>query len=339
MARSDNQPPATTCAILQAAQLKANYPSAKLIAIGIGTDTDNAVINKSYNTYLDASYATGTMDLNAIFADISREITDATTAGGQTLTDPMSSFVTLDTTTDIQSNSATPAEGEVTVGTDSNSTIAWDLSKAASTTNTETANGVTTTTKTYTLTYRITVNQNDAFYNAIKASGSVPTNGTTVLPYSINNNGTTTSGTLTFDVPTVTCTLPKHDVTYSWGAEVPASETKPDGITDVEYGTTYTVDTKYTNGYTVNHEDAYGNVDGTWTFSGWNLIGNVVTTAVRRWATADVDTDSAAGHYADVARCQAHSVTYSWGTTPSNVYDSTGTAVSHRRFRLRAVQM
>jgi hypothetical protein len=42
---SDNQPPATTCAILQAAQLKTNYPSAKLIAIGIGTDTDNAVIN------------------------------------------------------------------------------------------------------------------------------------------------------------------------------------------------------------------------------------------------------------------------------------------------------
>ena len=63
-------------------------------------------------------------------------------------------------------------------------------------------------------------------------------------------------------------------VSYNWtGApDGEYAQTLPASATVVN-GATYTVDTVYTAGTTINKLDAYGNIIGTWTFSGWDKNG------------------------------------------------------------------
>ena len=175
-------------AIAQTTQLKTNHPSAELVAIGFGTSEDNKVVSKTSNTSLDQSYTTGTVDFDAILSDISSEITDAVGATGTVVTDPMSDYVTFGK---IQSGIG---------GTFENGTLSWDLSQANKT---ESKDGDYTVT-TYTLTYRVKVNRTAEFYDAVKKNGSVPTNGTTTLPYKLGDS----EGTLEFIVPTVKSEMP-----------------------------------------------------------------------------------------------------------------------------------
>ena len=67
----------------------------------------------------------------------------------------------------------------------------------------------------------------------------------------------------------------KHQVKYEW-SNAPASETLPDPITDLVKGQGYTIDSKYTKGYVVNTYDAYGNINGEYTFNGWTDPNNGV---------------------------------------------------------------
>jgi hypothetical protein len=211
----DNTAPSTTCAIKQAAALKANHSAAKLIAVGIGTETNNRVINKTYNTNLDSAYSTGTLNISQILADISQEIIANADSSAATVTDPMSGYVTFNS---VQTTGT--ATGEVTAPTaDNTQTLSWDLSKATPVTTTSTVGGKTVYTKVYTLTYRITVDRTETFYAAVVAAGKtdgtdvgVPTNNATTLPYSLNG----TTGTLDFNVPRVTSALPTLQYTIHY---------------------------------------------------------------------------------------------------------------------------
>jgi uncharacterized repeat protein (TIGR02543 family) len=60
-----------------------------------------------------------------------------------------------------------------------------------------------------------------------------------------------------------------YSVSYDWGTDAPDGVTLPASVSLVSGGS-YTVDTTYTQGYTVNVTDADGKITGTWTFSGWN---------------------------------------------------------------------
>ena len=61
----------------------------------------------------------------------------------------------------------------------------------------------------------------------------------------------------------------KYSVTYTW-ADAPTSETLPVDNNSYVKGQSYTVDSTYTSGTVVNTYDGYGNVNGKYTFSGWN---------------------------------------------------------------------
>ncbi len=72
-----------------------------------------------------------------------------------------------------------------------------------------------------------------------------------------------------------TVEVAKHQVKYEW-SNAPTSETLPDPITDLVKGQGYTIDSKYTKGYVVNTYDAYGNINGEYTFNGWTDPNNGV---------------------------------------------------------------
>jgi cytochrome oxidase Cu insertion factor (SCO1/SenC/PrrC family) len=146
-----------------------------------------------------------------------------------------------------------------------------------------------------------------------------PNNGT------MDNDGVTITGSWTHaDVDVAT-----HSVTYNWGTTpsnvydstgTAVTLTLPTDSGTYVNGAHYTVDTTYDASTVVYTHDTYGNVNGTYTFSGWTdpnngTMDNDGVTITGSWTHADVDVAT-------------HSVTYNWGTTPSNVYDSTGTAVT-----------
>lgn len=204
----DGDPNANQVAILQAQALKANHTSAKLIAVGIGTNTENAVINSNSNTALDASYTTGTLSISAVFEDISQDITNEVAANGTVVTDPMSAYV------DLKEIRSSIQDGEVE---DENNTISWNLGKAQpKSQSTVDQNGKQVTTTVYQLTYRVTVKRDIGFYTAVHESTledkGVPTNGETSMPYTLG----TKSGTLIFDVPRVTSEMPVVPYTVSY---------------------------------------------------------------------------------------------------------------------------
>ena len=69
----------------------------------------------------------------------------------------------------------------------------------------------------------------------------------------------------------------KHKVTYDWTGNVPEGKELPKEITDLVKGQPYDVDSNYTSDTVVEVKDAYGNVNGGYTFSGWKLNDEVVT--------------------------------------------------------------
>ncbi len=103
-----------------------------------------------------------------------------------------------------------------------------------------------------------------------------------------------------------------HKVTYEWtGDNIPEDEELPAAITGLVNGQSYTVDSTYHAGYTVNSEDEYGNVNGTYTFSGWKL-NDAVVTGEQKMGDADV---TLIGEWTYEEQAVAtHKVTYDWGT-------------------------
>ena len=109
----------------------------------------------------------------------------------------------------------------------------------------------------------------------------------------------TITGTWTFTAQTVE----PNEVTYVWGdptfegvreGEVP---TLPADNGSYVPGQNYTVDKTYAAGASVNSYDAYGNVNGTWTFSGWKdpnngVMGNSDVTITGEWTYAEAEVDT-----------------------------------------------
>ena len=106
-----------------------------------------------------------------------------------------------------------------------------------------------------------------------------------------------------------TVEVAKHQVKYEW-SNAPTSETLPDPITDLVKGQGYTIDSKYTKGYVVNTYDAYGNINGEYTFNGWNdpndgVMGDNDVKVTGSWDYKDVE----------VAK---HQVEYEWSNAPAS---------------------
>jgi uncharacterized repeat protein (TIGR01451 family)/fibro-slime domain-containing protein/uncharacterized repeat protein (TIGR02543 family) len=103
--------------------------------------------------------------------------------------------------------------------------------------------------------------------------------------------------------------VPTHKVTYSWGGDAPTgdfAQTVPGGTAGLVNNQPYQVDGKYTKGYVVKGTDAWGNVTGTWTFSGWTdpnagTMGETDVTITGSWAYV-------------AQEVPAHKVAYSWAS-------------------------
>ena len=110
-------------------------------------------------------------------------------------------------------------------------------------------------------------------------------------------------------------------ITYEWSGEVPEGdyiqEMPVDGKS-YKNNEPYTVDTKYINGYTVPTYDEYGNVNGNYTFSGWDKQDGKMTedlTVSGTWEFVETD----------VAK---HNVSYTWKGLPEEaLYDEAGKVI------------
>ncbi len=68
----------------------------------------------------------------------------------------------------------------------------------------------------------------------------------------------------------------KYAVTYDWGTNAPEGVTLPSDSNEYKTGDKYRVDTTYSATSKVNTYDNLGNINGTWTFSGWTDPNNGV---------------------------------------------------------------
>ena len=102
-----------------------------------------------------------------------------------------------------------------------------------------------------------------------------------------------------------------HSITYSW-SNAPTGENEPVDNNVYVKGQSYTVDSKYTKDTQVTTKDAYNNVTGIYSFSGWDTangtMGNSDLTIEGSW------------NYNE-QQVATHQVIYNWGTNhiPPNV--------------------
>ena len=81
--------------------------------------------------------------------------------------------------------------------------------------------------------------------------------------------------------------LETYSVKYSWD-KAPAGETLPRTTSNLVPGDSYTVNAKYSVGYTVDDLDLQGQKIGFWTFSGWKL-NDVIVSGTQTIGNADVE--------------------------------------------------
>ena len=132
------------------------------------------------------------------------------------------------------------------------------------------------------------------------------TNASAVLDgYTVGKENPQPGSTTLSQSPTAPVTV--STVTYNWGTQdVPADVTLPTDSGAYIEGQSYTVDGQYTAGYTVDVKDAYGNVTGIYTFSGWTdrnngIMGDEDVVITGSWSYEDKEVST-------------HSVKYDWGT-------------------------
>ena len=112
-----------------------------------------------------------------------------------------------------------------------------------------------------------------------------------------------------------------HRIMYKWFNEPTGAyaQTLPTDSNKYKHNAPYAVDTKYTNGYTVSTYDKYGNVNGSYTFSGWNTTDGTITsdlTIQGTWTFASTTVER-------------HQVVYEWTGLPegATLYNAAGTEV------------
>ena len=112
--------------------------------------------------------------------------------------------------------------------------------------------------------------------------------------------------------------LKTYAVTYNWGTQnIPESvKNALPTATPVSHGGSYTVDTTYTSSTTVKADG------GTYTFSGWNLTGEITN------ITAPVSIIGSWSFKADVIP-GPHSVTYEWSGAPASAVIPGNDKVTH----------
>ena len=98
----------------------------------------------------------------------------------------------------------------------------------------------------------------------------------------------------------------KHGITYEWSGDVPETVTLPIDSNTYVKGQPYEVDKTFTAGKTINVTDTYGNIIGTYTFSGWNDPNN------GKMGDSDI---TITGHWTyEGQQVAIHKITYDWGT-------------------------
>ena len=105
-------------------------------------------------------------------------------------------------------------------------------------------------------------------------------------------------------------------ITYNWKGNVPSgkyAQTLPTDSKTYINGEQYTVDDKFKDGTTVETTDDFGNVNGVYTFHGWNhKTGETITSDLTIEGTWSFETKTV----------DAHNVTYHWEGLPGEqLYD------------------
>lgn len=85
-----------------------------------------------------------------------------------------------------------------------------------------------------------------------------------------------------------TFTYPAHRVIYTWSGDIPPGKALPSDSNSYVENQPYTVDSTYTAATVIETRDAYGNVSGRYTFSGWadpngGVMGNADVTIPGIW--------------------------------------------------------
>lgn len=120
----------------------------------------------------------------------------------------------------------------------------------------------------------------DATSVEITSGSSTKRTDSPAIYLSVASNGTlkfssTATGSYNTATKITLCNvIQKYTVKYDWGT-APASVTLPTGESDLAYGDSYTVDSKYTKGYEVEGTNAEGK-SGKWVFSGWDQTGTII---------------------------------------------------------------
>ena len=223
-------------------------------------------------------------ELNRAFSNISEEITSGLSSG---------------TVYDSLPKGVTPVKGF---------DEEWELKPDDADVDTSGA----TKTYTYTKTYTVTIDPTD---DAVAGKDYYPLNGPTTLTV---KDSTGQDVRIDFPIPAGKVTLQKYKVEYTW-TNAPEGVTLPTGTT-VTHSAPYTVDSTYSNSSTVEVKDAYGNVKGIYTFSGWNQTGEITITE---------DTIITGTWSYEEKTVPTHKVEYTWTNAPEGVTLPTGTTVTH----------
>lgn len=229
-------------------------------------------------------------DLAELFKGIAGSVTTPTSAG--IVTDPMGKFIQLN-------ESSVQGKPGVTVTADG---FDWDVSKSTPTNNDDGS-------KTYTLTYQVTVDTDNADFK----TGVYPLNDTTTFTYKVG----TEDKFINFNVPTVHEDEVRYQVKYEWTGDMPDDVTLPDSVSDLADGAEYTVDDAYSDRTVIEVKDSNGNVTDRYTFSGWKLDDEVVTGT----QTINASNVTLTGEWKhEEVTVGKHTVTYEWdGEAPEGV--------------------
>ena len=113
--------------------------------------------------------------------------------------------------------------------------------------------------------------------------------------------------------------VPEYRIVYSWTGTVPGGVTLPEDNHSYKNNETYGVDITYGKGYTVNSYDRYHNVNGVYTFSGWDTQPGRIQKNLEIKGNWKFEETSVA----------QHNVSYQWSGLPENatLYNEADVAV------------
>ncbi len=96
--------------------------------------------------------------------------------------------------------------------------------------------------------------------------------------------------------------VPSYKVIYTWSGDVPSGEKLPKDDKTYAPNQKYSLDETYLSETKIETKDSYGNVNGQYTFSGWNdpndkVMGNADVTVSGVWSFQSVDVPEHRVHY------------------------------------------